>query len=143
MQKGRVRKYERENIFDTMKTDEKVSGHVLCGSCDQPAGGAVALYRAVDVWPGFPKSRRKRKAFLPEKRIYRNEISDQTWRYISEYGEKCTVYDYAGAAGGRRRPAGLFEMRRRKRSIWPRRSLQRTMCSILPGRTVKSSEMPV
>ena len=56
MQKGRVRKYERENIFDTMKTDEKVSGHVLCGSCDQPAGGAVALYRAVDVWLGFLKA---------------------------------------------------------------------------------------
>ena len=35
-----------------------------------------------------------------------------SWRYISEYGEKDTVYDYAGAAGGRRRPAGLFEMRR-------------------------------
>ena len=33
MQKGRVRKYERENIFDTMKTDEKVSGHVLCVGC--------------------------------------------------------------------------------------------------------------
>ena len=40
--------YERQ-----VKTDEKVSGHVLCGSCDQPAGGAVALYRAVDVWLGF------------------------------------------------------------------------------------------
>lgn len=35
-----------------------------------------------------------------------------SWRYISEYGEKGTVYDYAGAAGVRRRPAGLFEMRR-------------------------------
>ena len=35
-----------------------------------------------------------------------------SWRYISEYGEKDTVYDYACAAGGRRRPAGLFEMRR-------------------------------
>ena len=33
-----------------MKTDEKVSNHVLRGSGDQPAGGAVALYRAVDVW---------------------------------------------------------------------------------------------
>ena len=40
--------YERQ-----VKTDEKVSGHVLRGSCDQPAGGAVALYRAVDVWLGF------------------------------------------------------------------------------------------
>lgn len=28
-----------------MKTDEKVSNHVLRGSGDQPAGGAVALYR--------------------------------------------------------------------------------------------------
>ena len=40
--------YERQ-----VKTDEKVSGHVLRGGCDQPAGGAVALYRAVDVWLGF------------------------------------------------------------------------------------------
>ena len=40
--------YERQ-----VKTDEKVSNHVLCGSGDQPAGGSVALFRAVDVWLGL------------------------------------------------------------------------------------------
>lgn len=37
-----------------VKTDEKVSGHVLRGSGDQPAGGAVALYRAVAVAVIYP-----------------------------------------------------------------------------------------
>lgn len=41
MQKGRVRKYERENIFDTMKTDEKYQVMYY-------AGAAISLL--VGLW---------------------------------------------------------------------------------------------
>lgn len=36
-----------------VKTDEKISNHVLCGRSDQPACGTVAFYRTMDVWLGF------------------------------------------------------------------------------------------